>query len=112
MGDNVDHPEHYNQHPSGVECIDIVEEMPFNIGTAIKHLWRCDHKHPDPEEDLRKAAWYIQREIGRRARKALRSSGWSPATSATSFPPGSSVQRNEDGSTIVVAPEGESKGGE
>jgi|SRR5690554_5824957 len=64
--ETVDHPRHYNQHPSGVECIDIIEHMPFNVGTAIKHLWRCDEKYPEPYEDLEKAVWYIRREIRRR----------------------------------------------
>ena len=61
--DNVDHPKHYNSHPSGVECIDIVEHMTFNLGNAVKYIWRADHKAGI--EDLRKAAWYIEREIRR-----------------------------------------------
>lgn len=61
--ETVDHPKHYNQHPSGVECIDIVEEMPFNVGTAIKHLWRVGLKPGSTDdEDLGKAIWYIERE--------------------------------------------------
>ena len=60
---NVDHPKHYTQHPSGVECITVVEHMSFNIGNAIKYLWRADHKNG--LEDLKKAAWYVQREISR-----------------------------------------------
>lgn len=63
--DSVHHPDHYNQHPSGVECIDVVEHMGFNLGNAVKYVWRADHKN-DPIEDLRKAAWYISREIARR----------------------------------------------
>lgn len=63
----VDHPSHYNQNGSGIECIDVVEHMPFNIGNAIKYLWRADHKGKDIE-DLQKAVWYIQREIQRRDR--------------------------------------------
>lgn len=62
--DNINNPKHYNSHPSGVECIDITEHMNFNVGNAIKYLWRCDHKNQ--MEDLRKAAWYIDREIERR----------------------------------------------
>jgi hypothetical protein len=62
---NVNHPEHYNMHPSGVECIDVVESMPFNIGNAIKYLWRADLKG-DWREDYSKAIWYIQREMYRR----------------------------------------------
>lgn len=63
---NVDHPQHYNAHPKGIECIDVIEEWPcFNIATACKYLWRCDHKGKDIE-DLQKAVWYIEREIRRR----------------------------------------------
>lgn len=64
MSDNVNHPKHYNSHPSGIECIDVVEHMNFNTGNAIKYLWRADHKNG--LEDLRKAAWYVNREIQRR----------------------------------------------
>ena len=66
--DVVNHPTHYNSHPSGVECIDVVEWMPFNIGSAIKYLWRCGKKG-SALEDLRKAAWLIQREITRVQKK-------------------------------------------
>ncbi len=67
-GDAVDHPDHYNRHPSGVECIDVVEHMGFNLGNAIKYIWRADLK-TDADEDLRKAAWYVRREIERRRRQ-------------------------------------------
>lgn len=60
----VNHPAHYNQSPSGVECIDVVEHMTFNAGTAVKHLWRCGLKG-DALVDLRKAKWYVEREIAR-----------------------------------------------
>lgn len=63
--EQVDHPDHYNEHPSGVECIDVVEHMPFNIGNAVKYLWRCGLKL-DAIEDLKKAVWYIEREINKR----------------------------------------------
>ena len=63
--DPVDNPAHYTQHPSGVSCIEIAEHMGFCIGNAIKYLWRADLKG-DAIEDLRKAEWYIQREIQRR----------------------------------------------
>lgn len=62
-GDNVNHPKHYNSHPSGVECITVVEHMSFNIGNAIKYLWRFESKNG--VEDLKKAAWYVEREIQR-----------------------------------------------
>ena len=63
MTDNVNHPKLYNSHPSGVECITVAEHMSFNVGNAIKYLWRADHKNS--LEDLRKAAWYVNREIER-----------------------------------------------
>ena len=72
MADNVDHPTHYNAHPSGVECIDIVEHMTFNTGSAIKYLWRAGLKEHAPTiEDLRKARWYIDREIERLDKELL-----------------------------------------
>ena len=61
----IDHPGHYNQHPSGVECIDIIECFNFNIGSAVKYLWRAGLKG-NAIEDLEKAAWYVRREIERR----------------------------------------------
>jgi hypothetical protein len=64
----VNHPDHYNAHPSGVECIDVVEHMGFNLGNAIKYIWRADHKGKS-NEDLEKAIWYIQRELIRRNKK-------------------------------------------
>jgi hypothetical protein len=63
--DVVNHPKHYSEHPSGIECIQITEHMGFNLGSAIKYIWRCDLKS-DAIEDLLKAAWYIQREIQKR----------------------------------------------
>jgi hypothetical protein len=57
-------PRHYRSSPSGVECIDVVEHMTFNIGNAVKYLWRNGLKSGAPRvEDLKKAAWYINREI-------------------------------------------------
>lgn len=58
----VNHPKHYTQHPSGVECIEITRHMSFNLGNALKYIWRCDLKK-DTIEDLKKAIWYIQDEI-------------------------------------------------
>lgn len=63
--DSVNHPPHYTSHPSGIECIQVTEHMGFCIGNAIKYLWRADLKH-DAVEDMRKAIWYIEREIERR----------------------------------------------
>lgn len=60
---SINHPSHYNQI-SGIECIDVAENFNFNVGNAIKYLWRAGLKG-DEIEDLEKAAWYCQREIDR-----------------------------------------------
>ena len=65
--DPVNHPTHYTDHPSGVECIQITEHMGFNLGNAMKYIWRADLKH-DTIEDLNKAKWYIERELQRRGK--------------------------------------------
>jgi hypothetical protein len=61
--DNVNHPKHYTEHPSGVECIQITEHMNFCLGNAVKYIWRASLKNG--MEDLHKARWYINREIER-----------------------------------------------
>lgn len=71
MNDPVNHPKHYTSSPAscecgrGVECITITEHMNFCLGNALKYLWRADLKG-NATEDLKKAAWYINREIKRR----------------------------------------------
>lgn len=65
--DIVNKPKHYTEHPSGIECIQVTEHMGFNLGNAIKYIWRCDLKK-DAIEDLKKAKWYIDREIDKRER--------------------------------------------
>ena len=65
--DPVNHPSHYKSHPSGVECIDITEHMGFNLGNALKYIWRADLKD-NAIQDLEKAAWYINREIAKRTK--------------------------------------------
>ena len=64
MNDPVNNPAHYTNHPSGIECIQVTEHMNFNRGNAVKYIWRCGDKGK-PEEDLRKAIWYLEREIAR-----------------------------------------------
>lgn len=67
MGDAVNHPLHYNLHPSGVECIDIIEYFNFNCGNVIKYVWRAGLKGDNADiQDLKKAEFYIRREIDRR----------------------------------------------
>ena len=70
--DNVNHPSHYNSHPSGIECIEIARHHNFNIGNTIKYIWRSGLKSEEgmedtdkQVEDLNKAIWYIQDEIKR-----------------------------------------------
>ena len=63
--DPVNSPDHYTAHPSGVECIEIVEHMNFNLGKAVKYIWCCDLKG-NAIEDLQKARKCIEREIKRR----------------------------------------------
>lgn len=64
--DMVNHPKHYTSDPSGVECIDIVRHRNYNIGNAIKYLWRAGLKNEDKHiEDLKKAVFYINDEIKR-----------------------------------------------
>lgn len=68
---HVHHPPHYNGHPAGIECIDVIEHASHNVGAAIKYLWRVEWgTKPDAPkvQDLEKAAWYLQREIARQRR--------------------------------------------
>ena len=62
MNDPVNNPKHYTSHPSGVECIQITRHMGFNLGNAIKYIWRADEKGKRIE-DLEKAVWYLTDEI-------------------------------------------------
>ena len=64
--EQVDHPAHYNSHPAGVEAIAICEAFSFNLGNAIKYAWRAGLKPgADTLTDLRKARFYLNREIAR-----------------------------------------------
>lgn len=72
MTEMVNHPKHYNSHPAGIECIDVIEHMTFNVGSCIKYLWRQGLKPGvDNLEDLKKARWYVEREIERLSRKTV-----------------------------------------
>lgn len=62
--DPVNHPSHYTQHPSGIECIQITEHMSFLLGNVFKYVWRADLKNG--VEDLKKARFYLDREIVKR----------------------------------------------
>lgn len=72
--DMVNHPPHYadggpthTECGQPIECIDVVETMNFNTGNAVKYIWRAGKKGGPEQhvEDLRKAAWYLNREIER-----------------------------------------------
>ena len=64
--DNVNHPDHYNH--GEIEVIDFIEdkELGFHLGNAVKYISRAGRKNPDKTvEDLRKAVWYVNRQIQR-----------------------------------------------
>ncbi|CAB5237921.1 SaV-like [uncultured Caudovirales phage] len=70
--DPVNNPAHYNISPAScsicgerIECIDVAQHMNFNKGNAIKYIWRAGLKTEDEVEDLRKAIWYLGKEIER-----------------------------------------------
>lgn len=62
--DLVNHPPHYTSHPSGIEAIQVTRHMNFNLGNAMKYIWRAGQKG-DAIEDLRKAVFYLNDEIER-----------------------------------------------
>ncbi len=63
----VDHPKGYNH--SKYECIDVIEDLKlnFNLGSVFKYIWRCGYKE-DEIVELKKAKWYLDREIETRER--------------------------------------------
>lgn len=64
--DAVNHPLHYTS--GKIETIDFIEDQGLNFhrGNAVKYIVRAGKKDPEKEiEDLKKAAWYINREIAR-----------------------------------------------
>ena len=64
--DAVNHPLHYTS--GKIETIDFIEDQALNFhrGNAVKYIVRAGKKDPEKEiEDLKKAAWYINREIAR-----------------------------------------------
>ena len=64
MKDLVNHPPHYTAHPSGIEAIQVTRHMNFNLGNAMKYIWRADLKG-NAVQDLQKAVFYINDEIKR-----------------------------------------------
>lgn len=64
IADFINHPPHYTTHPSGVECLTIARHMAYNIGAAMKYMWRAGRKG-DAVEDLKKARFHLADEIRR-----------------------------------------------
>ena len=60
--DNVNHPAHYKT--GGIETIDFIEAkgLNYHLGNVVKYVTRADHKG-DRLENLKKAQWYLNREI-------------------------------------------------
>ena len=64
--DPVNHPPHYSGNPDGVECIQVVRWMNFNLGNAVKYIWRAGKKDVKLTiQDLEKAKWYLEDEMAR-----------------------------------------------
>jgi hypothetical protein len=64
--DMVNHPPHYTSDPSGVEAITVLRHRNYNVGNAMKYLWRAGIKDPEKTvQDLEKAVFYINDEIKR-----------------------------------------------
>lgn len=59
--DIVNKAAHYNSHPSGVECVELAERLPFNTGNAFKYVFRRGDKG-NTVQDLEKAIYYLNRE--------------------------------------------------
>lgn len=85
MANIIEHPEHYTS--GGVETIDLIEakELNFNLGNVVKYVSRCGKKKSkgmsaDAKalQDLKKAKWYLEREISLREAKQNENSEHSP----------------------------------
>lgn len=62
----IDHPDHYQS--TQIEAIDVIEQfyLNFSRGSALKYILRAGKKpHESEVDDLKKALWYIEREIKR-----------------------------------------------
>jgi hypothetical protein len=69
--DRINHPKHYKR--GGIEAIDVIEawSLNFNVGNVIKYSCRAGYKDRTAVlEDLRKARFYITREINRLEKQA------------------------------------------
>ena len=62
--EQVDHPAHYGGADDPYETVKVIEAwgLGFNLGNAVKYISRAERKGA-PLQDLKKAAWYLNREI-------------------------------------------------
>lgn len=60
--DDINHPKHYDGYPASIECIDITRHLNFQLGNAVKYIWRAGKKGGLEKEieDLKKAEWYLE----------------------------------------------------
>ena len=60
----INHPSHYAD--GKIEVIDFIDDkkLNFNLGNVVKYVARAGKKDKSKElEDLKKALWYLEREI-------------------------------------------------
>jgi len=63
----INHPKHYGGEGNPYEAIKVIEawDLNFSLGNVLKYMSRAGKKSDNPLEDLKKAAWYLNREIER-----------------------------------------------
>jgi hypothetical protein len=76
MPDNINHPKHYGGEDNAYEAIKVVEawNLGFHLGNVVKYISRAGRKG-DVLEDLKKARWYLEREIANRESEIEKSAG-------------------------------------
>ena len=64
MKEYINHPQHYGGNDNTYEAIKVIEhyELNFHLGNTVKYILRAGKKD-DRLQDLKKAMWYLQREI-------------------------------------------------
>lgn len=60
-------PTHYQGFSNGAQVVDITENLTPNLANVVKYAARAGRKTENPVEDLRKAEWYLARELERLA---------------------------------------------
>jgi hypothetical protein len=76
MADNINHPKHYGGEDDPYEAIKVVEawQLSFHLGNVVKYISRAGKKG-DVLEDLKKARWYLDREITNRENEVRKQAG-------------------------------------